>query len=276
MTKVKILFDTGFELAIKLNNNSFIQRWTDLLADEISTKEILQVDTFSSFFSKDVSIEYLTSAINKVNSFLKVDFVPLPKDSEINSQDYYNLLHSKFEKLAGSDWSKPTKLMVVAPQEIQLAIKQINRFCHRLEQRPYKIESWLRVEFNTSRRELLLAEDYNLFEPIKDANIVYLDYSTLGKSMYECYQDGLDPTYSGLKIQEHYCANFVMLFDHPPAVDKDKFNQWLKQYNVDTSLLKSSGAIPLGKIEDNNALQSVLKSRKINKITLEKNDGKTI
>ena len=202
--------------------------------------------------------------------------MPLPKDSKINSQDYYNLLHSKFEKLAGSDWSEPTKLMVIAPQEIQLAIKQINRFCHRLEQRPYKIESWLRVEFNTSRRELLLAEDYNLFEPIKDANIVYLDYSTLGKSMYECYQDGLDPTYLGLKIQEHYCANFVMLFDQPPAIDKDKFNQWLKQYNVDTSLLKSSGAIPLGKIEDNNALQSVLKSRKINKITLEKNDGKTI
>ena len=163
------------------------------------------------------------------------------------------------------------------PKEIQLAIKHINRFCHRLEHRPYKIESYLRVEFDTARREPLLDVDYNLFEPANCINTVYLDYSTLGKSVYECYQDGLDPTYSGLKIQEHYCANFVMLFDHPTtAVDKDKFDQWCKQHNVNISLLKSSGAIPLGKIEDNNALQSVSKSRKINKITLEKNNGQTI
>lgn len=273
MTKIKILFDTDVELTIRLNNNGFVQRWANLLAEELESKEILQTDTFSSFFTEDESIEYLIGAINKVNKFLKVDFVPLPGNDDINNRDYYNFLHTKFEKLAGSDWNKPTKLMVIAPKEIQIAIKHINRFCHRLENRPYKIESWMRVEFNTVRRELLLDDDYSLFESIADINTVYLDYSTLGKHLYECYQDGLDPQYQGLKIQEHYCANFVMLFEQRVNIDADNFKQWLNKYNVSPELLKSNGAIPLGKIEEADSLQLVINSRKINKIILEKNNG---
>lgn len=267
MTRIKILFDTGYELAIRLNNNSFVQRWSTLLAEELASKEILQTDTFSPFFTEDESTEYLVSAINQVNDFLKVDFVPLP--TNVNSQEYYNLLHSSFEKLAGPDWSKPSKLMVIAPKEIQLAIRHINRFCHRLEQQPYKIESWMRVEFDTSRRETLLDDDYALFSSMNDANTVYLDYSTLGKSLYECYKDGLDPTYEGLKVQEHYCANFIILFDQQSRIDENEFTCWLKKYKVDPKLVRSNGAIPLGKVEGISSLQSVLKSRKINKITLE-------
>lgn len=270
MTKIKILFDTDFELTIKLNNNSFVQRWANLLEEEIESKEILQTDTFSSFFTENESIEYLVNAINKVNKFLKVDFVPLPIGDDINSQDYYNFLHTKFEKLAGPDWDTPTKLMVIAPKEIQLAIKHINRFCHRLEQRPYKIESYIRVEFNTARRNALLEDDYQLFDFVTEANTVCLDYSTLGKHLCECYLDGLEPSYPALKKQEHYCANFIMFFEQRPIINTDNFKQWLKKYNISPELLKSNGLIPLGKIEEINSLQSVLNSRKISKITLEK------
>ena len=43
--------------------------------------------------------------------------------SSVNSNpDYYNFLHTRFEKLAGPDWEKPTKLMTIAPKEIRLAI----------------------------------------------------------------------------------------------------------------------------------------------------------
>jgi hypothetical protein len=270
MNTITISFDLGIDLHIKLNQNRFVRRWANLLAEELETKEILQTDTFSCFFTEDQSRQYLIDAIITVNNFLKTTFIDIPSENNFLDPEYYNQLHEKFEKLSGPDWDQPTRLMVIAPKEVQLAIRHINRFCHRLEEKPYKIEPLLRVEFDSSRREPLLDDDYELFVPMKENNCVYLDYSTLGKSLYECYQDGLDPDYAGLKIQNHYCANFILKFENskqrrPP----EDFLLWLSKYNYEYNKIKNYGHIPLGYIVEKNLLQSIVNCRKINKITLE-------
>jgi hypothetical protein len=271
MNTIKISFDLGVNLHIKLDENKFVDKWCSLLAEELATKEILQIDTFSFFIQEDEAKHYLIEAINTVNDFLKTTFINIPTEENFADPEYYNHLHKKFEQLAGSDWNKPTRLMSIAPHKVRLAVRHINRFCHRLEQRPYKVEPMLRVELDSDRRELLSPEDYELFVPIVENNRVYLDYSTLGKSLHECYEDDLDPTYAGLKMQEHYCANFVLKFgltaQRKPI---GEFKNWLKSYDIDLDTIKNHGHIPLGYIVEENLLQSIVNCRKINKITLEK------
>lgn len=265
---ITILFDTGYELKIELEENSFVQRWRQLFQKELACKEILQVDTFSSFYNEVESRQHLTDSIEKVNVFLKTTFIQIPTDEDFNNPDYYNFLHTRFEKLAGPDWEKPTKLMTIAPKEIRLAIRHINRFCHRLELRPYKIEPLMRVEFDSTCREILFDQDYKLFESMYEKDRVYLDYSTLGKSLYACYKDGLDPSYAALKLQRHYCASFVIIFDQFITRPKNEsFEVWLDKHNIDKSI-QGSGVIPIGKIVSN-SFESVIKSRRIEKITLD-------
>lgn len=270
MDTIKISFDLGIDLHIKLDQNNFVKKWSKFLSEELVTKEILQLDTFSFFISEDEARKHLINAIVTVNKFLKTSFIDIPTEDDFNNSAYYIHLHEQFEKLAGPDWSKPTRLMVIAPPAVRLAVRHINRFCHRLEQQPYKLEPMLRVEFDSDRREPLANEDYALFESMKDNNRVYLDYSTLGKSLYDCYEDGLDPTYAGLKMQEHYCANFILKFGEiTTRKSQIGFREWLAKHGIDNGSIKNNGHIPLGYIVEENVLQSIVNCRKINKITLE-------
>jgi hypothetical protein len=270
MNIIKISFDRAPDLHIQLYQNSFVSKWVSLLQEELQTKEILQLDTFSFFIDEQEARQHLLEAIDAVNKFLKTIFIDVPTDSDFKNPDYYNYLHLQFEKLAGPDWNKPTRLVLIAPPAIKLAIRHINRFCHRLEHQSYKIKPMLRVEFDSSRREPLAEEDYKLFEQGKKNNQVYLDYSTLGKSLYECYEDGLPPTYAGLKMQEHYCANFVLSFGKTPKLKSPNgFKSWLIEHGIDSSTIKNLGHIPLGYIVEKEMLQFIVKCRKINKITLE-------
>lgn len=265
MQSIVLKFDNGSNLTINLDKNNFVTRWLDLFSQEIKTKPILQIDTFSNFYTEQESLGYLKSAIKTVNRFLRRDFVEMPPD--ILDREYFNRLHVQFEKLAGPDWEHPTRLMCLAPADIKLAIKHVNRFCHRLETQPYQLIPQLRVEFDTDFRLLLEDQDYKLFEIDYKKNKVYLDYSTLGKSLYECFVDGLPPTYSGMKMQQHYCANFLMFFEKP-QIKVGEFTNWLDKHNI-SSNIQRHGMMPLGNIAGEVELHKVIECRKITNIILE-------
>lgn len=271
LMKIKILFDTSFELSISLLDNDFVQRWSRLLEQEITKKSLLQEDTYSALMTESQSKWYLETAIQKVNKFLKVEFIKIPTPQDYDSENYFNELHKKFEQLAGPDWDKPTKLMLLAPDDIKLAIRHINRFCHRLEKRPYTIEPVIRIEFDTSHRESLLEKDYELFESTDYDHDVVLDYSTLGKSLYECFEDGLDLSYPALKHQKHLCANFVLHFGKSTKQNnRQKFLKWCQQQGITKLPPSATGVIKLGKIDQLNSFEQIQKTAKIVNITLEK------
>jgi hypothetical protein len=265
--KVKILFDTEYELTIDLLDSDFVKRWSVLLQQEIEHGTLLQEDTFSNFVPEDVAKQRLEQSIHCVNKFLRREFIKIPKLADYDDPAFYNQLHEKFEKLAGPDWDRPTKLMLVAPDAVKLAVRHVNRYCHRLERRPYQILSSMRVEFNTHIRKQLCDDDYRLFKTVNEDNVVILDYSTLGKSLYECFQDGLPPNYHGMKEQHHYCANFILKFrqDHNDQL-KSGFYQWLNNHNI---IPKTAGQIQLGNIADCNAIDKVRQCAKIVTIKLE-------
>lgn len=270
MKHITVFFDNGFDLHIDLHDNWFVNKWTKLFVEEVAVKPILQTDTFSFFMTEEESKNCLISAVEKVNGFLKTKFIDVPDEASFNNPDYYNHLHLQFEQLAGPDWDQPTKLMVLAPKEIQLAVRHINRFCHRLEIRPYRLEPLLRVEFDTHTRLPLGEKDFNLFTSFDQDDTVYLDYSTLGKGMMELYEDYLSPHYQNAKTQQHYSANFVIRFGQgTERRSREGFVPWMHQHGLDISTMRGIGHIPLGTLRQKNSLDSVTKSRKINKITLE-------
>lgn len=266
--KIRIVFDTGYELTVDLFDNDFVRRWSRLLSQEIACGSLLHEDTYSSFVPESLARQRLEEAIDSVNGFLKREFISKPCVSDYDNPDFYNRLHEKFEQLAGPDWDSPTRLMVLAPDHIKLAIKHINRYCHRLERRPYVEQSMMRLEFDTHQRETLTAEDYDLFQPITEPNTVVLDYATLGKSLYECYEDGLSAEYYGMKVQHHYCANFILQFDQP-SFDYTGFKHWCTDQGITEIPTPELGKLQLGKIQDPESFEQVKKTAKILDIILE-------
>jgi hypothetical protein len=265
--QIKIVFDTGYELIVELFDTDFVKRWCKLLQHELECNTLSQEDTFSNFIPESLARQRLEQSISTVNKFLRREFISIPQVSDYNNHEFYNQLHEKFEKLAGPDWDNPTKLMVVAPDNIKLAIRHINRYCHRLEKRPYVIEPEMRIEFNTHIREPLREEDYKLFNAIKNDHVVVLDYSTLGKSLFECYEDGLTPDYAGLKIQQHYSANFILKFGETTKLKPAAgFKKWLNDHNITDP---TPGHIQLGKFSDKTAFDKIKQSAKIVTIHLE-------
>jgi len=265
--QIKLVFDTGYELFVDLLDNDFVKRWSLLLSQEIQRGSLLQEDTFSSVIPEFQARQRLEQAIVTVNKFLRHEIIAIPTSSDYDDPEFYNQLHEQFEKLAGPDWDRPTRLMLIAPKEVKLAVRHINRYCHRLERRPYQVQPFLRVEFDTHRRELLQPSDFELFKPVGEDYTVILDYSTLGKSLYECYQDGLTPDYPGMKEQQHYCANFVLKFgkesDHET---KQGFYEWLNRHNIINATI---GHIHLGNIADKTAFDKIKQCAKIVTIELE-------
>lgn len=271
--QIRIIFDTQFNLVIKLFQNDFVHRWASLLKNDLEKSSVLQIDTYSSLMSEEQSRSHLIEAIVKVNAFLKTQFISIPSENDFESTDYYNYLHLKFEELAGPGWDNPTRLVLIAPEYIKLAIRHINRFCHRLETRPYKIDPYMRIEFNSSLRNPLLEQDYELFELINEPGTVVLDYSTLGKTLFECFEDGLPPNYAGMKHQHHYCSNFKLNFlTDPDCYNKrQNFSQWVKVNKIVDIPKSALGEIKLGYF-DSSLFEEVKKTNKIVKILIEQNE----
>jgi len=266
--KIRIVFDTGYELTVSLYDNDFVKRWCRLLDQEIRHGSLLQEDTFSGFIPESLAKERLRQSIVTVNNFLKREYIAIPSDKDYKQSEFYNLLHEKFEQLAGPDWDHPSRLMCIAPAEIKLAVRHINRYCHRLETRPYKVETQMRVEFDTTQRCLLEPDDYALFQPNRNPNVVLLDYSTLGKSLRECFQDGLTADYHHVKIQQHYCANFILRFEPEPYTTQG-FIQWCHQQGINNIPSSELGHIQLGTIDQPDSYECVKKTATIQSITLE-------
>jgi hypothetical protein len=266
--QIRLIFDTGYELTVDLFDNDFVNRWYRLLSQEIACGSLLQEDTYSNFIPESLARQRLEEAIDSVNGCLKREFISTPCVSDYDNPDFYNQLHEKFEQLAGPDWSQPTRLMLLAPDNVKLAIRHINRYCHRLERRPYVELSSMRVEFNTHQRESLTLDDYKLFQPVTEPNIVVLDYSTLGKSLHECYEDSLNVDYHGMKIQHHYCANFILQFNQPQN-DHARFKKWCAEQGITEIPASELGHIQLGKIYNQESFDQVKKTAKILDIILE-------
>lgn len=275
---LEIEVDGDKTVVVNLNNNSFVHKWAQLFEETLSTCDIEQNNSFSCVLSETQSQQRLLSAIQIVNKFLKKQFIEVPDTIDWDNQDWYNYLHSKFEKLSGP-FGEPTKLFMLAPGEVKTAIRDINTYVHRLETRPYKpVKAWyISFDKNRYRRIPLQPDDYNLFQYHLCSGEAFIQYAELGKTYLDIFNDNLPLDYQGVKNLHYYSAEFsIWLSDQDKIIYEDDFYQWANNNGIDTSNKQLGlGFIPIGKVTDvSHARNIVCNGSKITNLRI--NHGKTI
>lgn len=212
----------------------------------------------------------LFESIKTINSFLKTEFIKLPTEFNWNDHDIFNYLHRCFEKLNGK-WNSSTALMTVSPQHVKDAIRMINFTVHRLERRPYKINRRLYLSWdkNCYRRQQLTTQEHEYFTNLIKPNTVYLNYVEVGKSLFDLFQDYLDPSYEGYDNLHYVGAEIYLDFEEGEQdIFSSEFKNWAKKFNIDVyDKQLGIGKLPIGTFTGSDELFT--KDSKITSIEIE-------
>lgn len=249
MKKCFISVDEKPSVVIELFDHSVANKFLDELKWHISNSSVNDKETFYHYADEYTVRKDLLEAINKINSFLKTEFIKVPNNIDWDDHAIYNEFHLYFEQLNGT-WDKPTKLLSIAPSNIKEAIRMINFCVHRLERRPYRINRTLYLSWDKQsyRRQALTKEEHNFFTSLIKPNTVYLNYVEVGKNLLDLYYDDLDPAYEGYKNLHYVGAEAVMDFEGTEQdVFTDSFRIWANKHGIDLNDKQLGiGKIPIG------------------------------
>lgn len=248
--------------SITLSDNSFVRKWAEELRWCITNCEINQTEAFATMLTLSEAEEKLIQSCKVINRYLK-DCIDIRSDIVQQDQQYFNYLHSIFEKLGGS-YSKPTRLIAIAPQELRDAIRNLNFFVHRLETKhePY---AGLYISFNKDQYRRLPIErvDYEHFEFKFDAGTLFLHYVELGKEFVDLYEDNLPLDYAGFKNLHYYSGEATLTFYEYDAFSNLGYFNWLQNNGIDPyDKQLGHGKMPLGKVDDIEQAKKLLEQYK--------------
>ena len=251
-----MLYEIDGKSAFRINlyDHAVAHKWKNLI-DSIYVGDGDDIDHKRTFFHLQTVEEIrntLLDAIKNINTFLKTQFIELPKQIDWKDQGLYNTLHIAFEKLSG-DFDNPTKLMKIAPMKIKESIRDINYCIHTLENPNIKKKDlciqWTKKREQTHRVKLE-NNDYELVQFHKNAEEVYLDYNELGKPYSDLFDDDLPITYKATKNKHYIGADIFLSFTNNKDIFGNKFIKWLKNNNIDPYNKKLGlGVIAIGKAE---------------------------
>jgi 5'-3' exonuclease len=241
---------------IDLYDHTVANKWKNLI-ESIYVGDGEDIDHIRSFFNlrtRDEIKKTLLDAVAHINSFLRREFIKIPKKINWEDQDLYNTLHISFEKLSG-EFDNPTKLMKIAPMHIQESIRDLNFCVHALEHNSNKNTSeHLTIQWTKKRETMprvkLIDKEYDLIQFYAKKNEVYLGYNELGKSYYDLWKDNLPLDYEATKNNHYIGADIrIELTDRENIFDKGFLN-WCGYNNIDPKDKKNGiGLLPIGKVE---------------------------
>jgi len=241
---------------IDLYDHAVAYKWKNLI-ESIYVGDGEDIDHKRSFFSlwQESEIQLLLlETIKKINSFLKKDFISIPKNINWKDQKFYNNLHMKFETLSG-EFDNPTKLMKIAPMDIKESVRDLNYCVHVLEQRSFgRIEKKLPIQWTKKRnltlREKLTDDEYELIQFHQTKNKVYLSYNELGKSYIDLYKDNLPIDYAATKNNHYIGADIFISLQNKKNIFPIGFFKWANENKIDPYEKKHGiGLIEIGKVE---------------------------
>tara|TARA_B100001778_G_scaffold114501_1_gene93912 strand:+ start:170 stop:982 length:813 start_codon:yes stop_codon:yes gene_type:complete len=258
---------------IDLYDHTVAHKWKKLIESIYvgDGEDIDHVRSFFGFRTQDEIKSILLDAIANINSFLKNEFIKIPKQIDWDDQDFYNTLHMAFEKLSG-DFDNPTKLMKIAQMNIKENIRDLNYCVHALEHEPNK--NILPIQWTKKRETMprikLVDEEYDLIQFHATKNEVYLAYNELGKSYVDLWKDNLPADYEATKNNHYIGADIKISLEDNANIFKPAFIDWCKDNKIDHLEKKHGiGLLPIGKVESMNT-EHLTKDSKAN-IIVERN-----
>jgi len=257
------------KLKYALRDTNIAKKWLQrvLLAQELKYT-IDDPTRFYGFDSKEKqendALQSINSLIDKLENFWKI---PINKRlNNINDQDTLNFLHHIFEINHGLYNQKKLN-----PQ-FQKHISQLNILVHRCENITRGVfPNHVVTYFNLPRTEKLENEDFKYFVPNIEFGTVYLNYTEIGKTLFDLMVDNdqyIDAT--AFKPWEHFSADFVVHFHsttYKNLTDELRDYYLLHQdffeslgYNWDI-LSRSIGNIPVADLVTDVDVLTLIKSR---------------
>jgi len=243
---------------INLYDHTVASKWKNLIESIYvgDGEDIDHVRTFFRLRPHDEIKEILLNAIKNINTFLRTEFIKLPKQIDWNDQDLHNTLHVAFEKLSGK-FDNPTKLMIIAPMNIKENIRDLNFCVHALEHSSgesdgdldYLPLQWTKKR-ETNPRIKLTDEEHNLFQFHETKNEVYLAYNELGKSYVDLWMDNLPFDYDGTENNHYIGADIIVALNDKQSIFEQGFLDWCNDKSIDPYSKKHGiGLLPIGKVE---------------------------
>lgn len=275
---LEIQVDHHNTIVIDLYRNSFVKKWCDLFEQTVATCNVEQLESFCRTLPDQEAQQIIVDSINVINRFLKTQFIDSPFPGCWKEQDWYNYLHTKFEQLSGT-YDKPTKLFLVAPQQVKKAIRHINLFLHKLEQSNEGNKSpwYLSFDKDCIQRKPFEQEDYDYIKFEVAPGEVYIHYAELGKTYYDLFKDKLPVDYTGVKNLHYYSAELsIRLNKETMQCYPEEFYQWADSNHLDVRSKNSGlGILPIGKLRDiDQATEIVYNGHEITNLRID--HGKTI
>ena len=254
---------------ISLYHNTFVHKWLAELRWCLEHCTINQQDAFADLMSIEQASAVLLDSCIVINRYIK-DFVKIEPDLANQTQDYYNYLHRVFERLTGT-FDQPTRLFTIANQELRTAIRNLNFYVHRVEQKTQPLSNmYINFDKDQYRRVPFAPEDYEFFEFAFPQGTLFLHYAELGKEYFDLYQDGLELDYTASANSHYYSGEASVAARDFDAFEDPQFRQWLIDRNIDPYNKRlAHGKIPLGRIDNfDHAVNLMQQHQHIHEITI--------
>lgn len=247
-------------LQYKLRNHTVTQKWINQL---LLAQQHYSIDTPNRFYGFGTVAEQTADALQRINQCVAIinSHKPIVNRTliDVADQDTLNYLHNIFEVYHGLLDQQTHDVWQSAPQQVRLALADLNLLVHRCESisrgaQPRHVVTY----YGLPKTELLAIEDYALFEPNLQFGTVYLNYVEIGKTLDDLALDN-DSYISDEAFQpfRHYSADFNVKFystEHRQVIEQsaiikqyyDKNNKFFEERNLPWGHpYLSSGAIPL-------------------------------
>lgn len=257
-------------LAYKLRDHNVTRKWVERVQLAQASYNIDNPSRFYGFGTLEQQTEY---AINQINNCIDCinSYQPIidRKITQVNDQDTLNYLHSIFEQYHGLLDQQNTPYWQDAPDDVRVALADLNILVHRCESvsrgaEPRHVVTW----YGLPKTEVLALEDYELFESDIRYGTVYLNYVEIGKTLEDLAYD--NDTYIGddaFQPFRHYSADFNVKFytrqtDNNDAILQEYYDAHSKFF-AERDLpwghpYLSAGSIPLADlVDDRNIIKEI-------------------
>lgn len=237
-------------VSIKLNNNDFVNRWTQQL-EQCLDNELYSYEVTLNGFNQGSEFKNLRKTLQDLNAY-KEGTIPSTFTSkfEFTIQELSDL-HFIYERIAlDKDYTNNKKL-----------VDQLNDNIHHAEEVALKNQSAsprlrFRIVDPITRMPNVIKlplhdEDYELYDPYIQPYTVYLNYNALGEDYLKTYKSGRAPDTA--VVLEKYSPSFFFTLQ-ADYIDKQhqeitNCKNWMKAHGIDINSTKNAiGHIPLGRL----------------------------
>jgi len=276
-------------LQYKLNSFPIVEKWINKIIESQEKYKIDDPKRFYAFGSNEVN-----TAIERINKVCDIinTHGPIVERKIIYpiDQDTLNYLHHIFEVYHGLLDKQDHPFYVSAPDEVKLALRNLNIEVHRCEALvdtritgkhifPRHVVTW----FDLPKKEQLDISDYDHINEKVEFGSIYLNYVEIGKSLEHLSTDFDDHIGAeAFKPFRYYSSDFVVKFyDLSDEFIKERQELMTTFYNDHLDFFKErelsfdhpynkAGSIPVATLIQPNfdVLTEISKRQMVTKVTL--------